>query len=225
LRDEPRGRLRIATSVAFASLFLAPMLPAFRDRYPGIDIDLLASDEVIDLPEAGADIAIRFGEMRRPGLVARRLAPIRLGLFATPAFLARVGTPTDGETLAAMAAHCLGGGPGQQSGWQLRKGDRRVRLTPGEGIRANNGTVYRALILGGAGIGMMNRIGLAPQLASGEVVELLEDWQIEGAERQATWIVLPHNRAIPPKVRVLIDWLVAELGEPGASREAPAIAP
>jgi DNA-binding transcriptional LysR family regulator len=206
LRQEPRGRLTVATTVNGATLFLVPALAGFRALYQHIDLHIIADDAVVHPAHVGADVSIRFGAVDRPDWVARRIAGIDYVLAASAAYVATHGAP---RTPAELAGHvCL---PFRnQTPWVFRHGERIVHK-PQAYVSSDNGPVYRALVLGGYGIGILNRLAVGPELASGAVVQLLPDWQIEGREDMATWIVLPDNRAIPPKVRVFVDYVAEQM--------------
>ncbi len=206
LKGEPRGHLRVATTVNFACLFLAETLPAFRRRFPSITIEIVAEEAVIDPIARGVDVAVRFSAEATAGTIARKVASVDYVLCAAPAYLAAHGTPHKPADLAKYE----GLSPrdeGAQSTWQLRRRKQVVRVTVPTPVRTANGTLVRALALAGNGIATLNRLAVARELKSGELVQVLPGWQVEGSGA-AMWIVLPDNRAIPPKVRVFIDFVV-----------------
>ena len=90
----PQGRLRVSATADFAIAFLAPLLPTFLDRYPGVSVDLDSSAMIADLAADKLDVAIRIGTLADSGLVARRLMEAHLNLFAAPAYLQRFGEPS-----------------------------------------------------------------------------------------------------------------------------------
>jgi hypothetical protein len=122
LSKKPKGRLRIATSVNFAALFLSKELPEFCQRYPGIKVTILADDNVVDVALAGADVSIRFGTAGPPGTVSGRLAKTEFVLCASRKYVEQYGSP---RTAADLLDHpCLPfrGGPVQNgdSSWAAR---------------------------------------------------------------------------------------------------------
>ncbi|WP_348944859.1 LysR family transcriptional regulator [Chitinibacter sp. FCG-7] len=93
LQQEPRGKLKISAPVAFSTMHVASALPGFMMQYPDLTVDLTLSDRFVDLAEEGYDIALRITANPGQNLVARRLAPIRRKICASPAYLERAGTP------------------------------------------------------------------------------------------------------------------------------------
>jgi DNA-binding transcriptional LysR family regulator len=102
----PRGVVRLAVPMSFGTRWVAPILPDFFLQYPDIAIDLHLSDEMVDLIGDGFDAALRIGVLEDSSLVAKRLAPVRRFVVATPSYLARYGRPKHPDDL--MAHHCLG---------------------------------------------------------------------------------------------------------------------
>ena len=100
--DEVFGELKVTTTTGFGTMWLVPRLAALYERYPGLRVDLLLEERVLDLPMREADVAIRMKEPSQADLIRRRLMNIRISLFATPAYLARHGSP---ETLADLRHH------------------------------------------------------------------------------------------------------------------------
>ena len=206
LKGEPRGHLRVATTVNFASLFLAETLPEFRRRFPAITIEIVAEEAVVDPIASGVDVAVRFSGAAAPGTIARKIAAVDYVLCAAPSYLAARGVP---RRPADLAGHD-GLSPrddGVRSTWRLRRRGQKVRVAVPTPVRTSNGVLVRSLALAGNGIAMLNRLGVARDLKSGELVQVLQDWRVEDSGA-AMWIVLPDNRAIPPKVRVFVDFVV-----------------
>lgn len=102
--DEVFGELRVTTTMGFGTLWLAPRLAALYQKYPGLKIDLMLEERVLDLPMREADVAIRMKEPSQADLIRKRLMNIRMRLYATPEYLAQNGTP---ETMADFAKHRL----------------------------------------------------------------------------------------------------------------------
>ncbi len=102
--DEVMGELRVTTTMGFGTLWLAPRLATLYQKYPGLKIDLMLEERVLDLPMREADVAIRMKEPSQADLIRKRLMNIRMRLYATPEYLAQNGTP---ETMADFASHRL----------------------------------------------------------------------------------------------------------------------
>ncbi|CDX18170.1 putative DNA-binding transcriptional regulator [Mesorhizobium sp. ORS 3324] len=219
LSGEPRGLLRVATTVNFAALFIAPLLAEFRRTNPMVDIEILAEEVVRDPAEAGADVAIRFGAIERQSAIARRIAPVHYILCAARSYLDAQGIP---EKPSELAGHiCLAfRDVAPWSPWRLRRGSEYFELVPRDGVSTRNGIVHRALILAGHGIGMINWLAVADAIADGSIVRLFPDWKLDGFEDMASWVILPDNRAVPPKVRVFVDFIAARMRELTSFHEA-----
>ena len=102
--EEVFGELRVTTTTAFGSLWLAPRLPHLYEKYPNLKIDLMLEERVLDLPMREADVAIRMKEPSQADLVRRKLMEVQMRLYATPEYLAERGTP---QTLEEMSEHRL----------------------------------------------------------------------------------------------------------------------
>ncbi|MEO0035871.1 MAG: hypothetical protein RLZZ501_1894, partial [Pseudomonadota bacterium] len=183
LQAAPRGRLRVAAPMSFGVLHLAPALPAFLDRYPEIDLDMAMNDRFVDLVEEGFDLAVRIGRLADSSLVARRLAPLRRVLCASPAFLAAHGTPRTPDDLARLP--CLGySNLLPQEDWSFadpvsgRPWPVRIKAR----LRVNNGDALRLAALAGVGLAPLPSFLVGPDLAAGTLVPLLDPYlRQEGA--------------------------------------------
>jgi DNA-binding transcriptional LysR family regulator len=210
LQAEPRGVLKVTAPVIFSSLHLAPALQTFMQRYEQVDIELNASDRVIDIVEEGYDLAIRITGNPAPMMVARRIGPVRWVTCASPAYLKRHGTPRTPQELSDH--QCLGylGLPVQHSGWRYRVGNKEVIMQPSGKCRVNNSEVLLQLALGGFGIVMFPTYVLGPYLKSGRLKEILTD-SVANPDTSLYATYLP-NRYMQPKVRAFIDHLMEYFG-------------
>ncbi|MDB5771477.1 MAG: hypothetical protein JWM42_1851, partial [Burkholderia sp.] len=210
LQAEPRGVLKVTAPVIFSSLHLAPALQTFMQRYEQVDIELNASDRVIDIVEEGYDLAIRITGSPAPMMVARRIGPVRWVTCASPAYLKRHGTPRTPQELSDH--QCLGylGLPVQHSGWRYRVGNKEVIMQPSGKCRVNNSEVLLQLALGGFGIVMFPTYVLGPYLKSGRLKEILTD-SVANPDTSLYATYLP-NRYMQPKVRAFIDHLMEHFG-------------
>ncbi len=203
LSSEPRGTLKLNAPVTFGQLQIAPAVPELLARHPELRIDMLLSDRVVDLVEEGFDLAIRLGPLPDSTLVARRLAPDRRVVCATPGYLERHGRP---RTPAELETHnCLGYSfLGTQSEWRFRgpRGERPQRVRGN--FQANNGEVLRAALLEGLGLALMPTFIVGRDLAAGRLELVLEDYELPPGGVHA---VYPHGRHLSPKVRAFVDFL------------------
>jgi DNA-binding transcriptional LysR family regulator len=146
--SSPRGRVRVNANVPFGLHCLLPLVPRFLAKYPEVTLDLALSDRVVDLYEERADVAIRVGPLTTSGLFARNLGESRLLLVASPAYLARAGTP---KTPADLARHdCIDFSFARHlEGWPFRVEGRVQRLHVHGKARAGDGETNRRLALSG----------------------------------------------------------------------------
>jgi len=201
----PRGRVRLSVGTAFATYALVPALPEFMARYPEIELDLHVTDRVIDLVEAGVDLAIRVGPLPDSNLAARRIGHLERVISAAPAYLAKRGTPTTPEELTAHNCLTLAGIPGQAE-WPFR-GPSGPRLVAVKGnVTVNNAETLYELALLGLGVIRLSDIIVGPAIRSGRLVPVLTDvHQPEPLPLHAVYVPARHR---PPKVGALIDFLV-----------------
>lgn len=211
LQAAPRGRLRVAAPMSFGIGHLAPLLPAFLEAYPEIELDLALNDRFVDLIDEGFDLAVRIGRLADSSLIVRRLAPLRRVLCASPAYLAAHGIPATPDDLAAQ--DCLGySNMAPNEEWSfIHPEDGRpwpVRIKPR--LRVNNGDALRLAALGGIGFGLLPTFIVGPDLAAGTLVPLLAPYLRQDGAIQA---VYPPARHLSPKVRVFVDFLVARFSQ------------
>lgn len=203
----PRGTLRMAAPASFARMHIVPCLPDFCARYPELAIDLRVSDTVVDLVEGAFDLAIRYADISDSSFVARRLAPDRRALIASPDYLDRRGRPNTPDDLAEHA--CLVVGTLELWTFRGKNGERiERRITPG--LRINSGEAVRDAACAGLGVALMATWCAADELRSGALVPVLSDYPL--LSTQSLWALYPSSRELAPKVRVMIDWLVQRYG-------------
>jgi len=210
LQVEPRGVLRVTSPVIFASLHLAPALQVFLKRYDKVEVELNASDRIIDIVEEGYDLAIRITDHPVPTMVARRIAPVRWVTCASPEYLERNGTPSTPQEL--VDHHCLvyQGIPALRSGWRYVIGNKEVSVPVTGKCRVNNSEVLLQLALDGMGIVLFPTYILGHHLRSGRLKVILPD-SVANPDMSLFATYLP-NRYMQPKVRAFIDHLLAHFG-------------
>lgn len=203
------GRLRIDLPVKLARQLVIPRLPEFIAAHPQLDIELSTTDRRVDLLHEGFDCVLRIGQLTDSGLVARRLGELEMVNCASAAYLARHGRP---QSLADLDHHLVvryagtvGGGAGQ---WEYREGDT-WRLRPmRSAITVTDTDAYEAACQAGLGLIQAPRLGLAAMQAHGEVLEVLPAFT---AEPMPVWLLYPHRRYLPKRVRAWMDWLIEVL--------------
>jgi DNA-binding transcriptional LysR family regulator len=207
--SEPRGRLKVNAPMSFGVLHVAPLLPAFLARHPGIEIDLTLNDRLVDLIEEGVDVAVRVGALHDSSLVARRLAAAEMICVASPAYLAAAGKPRGPADLARHNGlrYTYRRSPGI---WTFQRDDMRQTVALAGNLSANNGDALRAAALAGAGIAVLPDFICGPDLVSGRLVRLLEGWALPTIPIHAVW---PPQRHPSPKLRLFVDHLAARRSE------------
>ncbi|MBV6857458.1 LysR family transcriptional regulator [Xanthomonas perforans] len=208
---EPAGVLRVNAPVSYGIERLGALLPGFRARYPQVELDLSLSDRLVDMVEEGFDVAIRITRRPAPMLIARQLGKVRILACASPAYLARAGTPRHPSDLAGHECLLYHYSPsGDEVRFQGPEGDIDVRLRGG--LRANNGHVLNAAALAGQGIVMQPDFLAEPHLAAGRLVRILPDYALDEIGIFAVYTSRSH---LAPKVRSFIDYLIECMAEPG----------
>lgn len=209
------GMLRITASAAFGRKVVAPMIPGFMRAHPALQVELLMTDEQVDIVARGIDVAVRIAKLRDNHLVARKLADNPRRLVASPAYLAEQGTPLDIEDLTAH--QCLL--PTHMTHWEFVQGGKRVRQRVGGAFRANSIEAIHQACLGGLGIANLSSWDVDAAIRSGALVEIeLTDGV---PDPLAIWAVYPSTQLVPAKVRAFIDALDRALRKVLIGDEAP----
>lgn len=204
MQASPSGTIRVSLPVDFSVIYLSPMLARFAALYPGIRLELDLTPSQADLVAGSVDLAIRMGLPKEQHFVARQIADLKLGLYASPAYLKRHGRPATPDALREHACLCMHEGP-----WALtaaKRGDRETIAVTGQ-IMANNVGMLRQLALAGLGIMINAESWTADDVATGSLVRVLPGWSPPNAQAYA----LTETRLLPAKVRVFIDFLTERM--------------
>lgn len=205
------GRIRINTSASYATHVLAKILPDFLALHPGITLDLVQTDLVVDLLAERTDVAVRAGPLKSSSLVARKLGDTAMTIVAAPSYLGRFGLPT---TLAELERHHrLGVGYARAvDGWPLRQGSTgETVMVPTVGrVQASDGEALRHLALGGLGLSRLAAFTVRDDIDNGRLVPVLEDMN-PGDKEAFHAVYLGQGGPLPSRVRALLDYL-AERG-------------
>ncbi|MDQ8755915.1 LysR family transcriptional regulator [Sphingosinicella sp. LHD-64] len=198
------GPIRITAPLTFGVAHLAPALADFVKLHPKVELDVEFEDRTVDLAGGGYDLAVRIGRLADSALIARRIAPVRKHVFASPTYLEARGRPS---RPADFADHDILLYANEQ--WRFRVGERweTVRVAPR--LRSNNGDMLLAACEAGLGLCMLPSFIAAPALARRTIEGLVLDYP---AEEGALHAVMPPGRATTARVRALVDFLVARFG-------------
>ncbi|HEX8593855.1 MAG TPA: LysR family transcriptional regulator [Pseudomonas sp.] len=204
-QGSPRGRLRVSGSILYGKTFLVPLLGAFIQRYPDILVDINLTDTVVDIASGQADVALRLGPLLDSPLTARKLGETRKVIVASPAYLARRGTPLIPEDL--LHHDCINfnfkrTGPD----WPFRKDGHDYSLIVKGSVETNNGDTQGQLAAEGVGIARVCAETVEQAIIAGQLIPLLEAFNPgDGEEIHVVFLGGPH---IPARVRCFVDYLV-----------------
>ncbi len=208
MQRAPHGRLKINAPMSFGRLHIAPLIPEFLKRYPGIEIDMVMDDRVVDLVEGGFDVALRAGVPPDSALIARKLAPCRNVLCASPGYVAEHGRP--GEPTDLLAHNCLHFAYFSDAHqWTFIGPGEPVRIEASGNYQVNNSEALREALIGGCGIARLPTFVAGPDITSGRLVRLLGQYRMPS---QTLYAVFPERRHLPAKVRVFLDFAVERFG-------------
>lgn len=207
LTSEPRGLIRISTSLRLGREHVSPILSMLRRRYPELDIYLELLDRRVDLLGESFDIDVRVGEVQEPHLIAHKITDSARVLAAAPAYLERAGAP---RSLAELAQHdCLLFRDRDQGFgvWRLQgpDGEESVKVTGL--IASNHSDIVTQWALEGYGVIMASVWNIASKLESGELVRVLPQYR----QWADVWAVTSARTSSSAKIRVCIDFLTEQL--------------
>jgi DNA-binding transcriptional LysR family regulator len=205
---DPRGRLRVSAPMSFAIHHLGAAVAEFQQRHPRIELELTLNDRQVDLVEEGFDMAVRIAKLADSSLVARRIAPCRMLLVASPDYLRRAGEPQHPQELVAhnYLSYTLAA---RRDEIVLVSGAERETVNLNGSLRVNNGDVIASAAAAGLGFCISPSFLVWQRLQRGELVQLLPQWQIPEI---AVHAVYPAGRTLPAKTRSFIDYLVERFG-------------
>lgn len=203
LDGRPRGRLRVSAPHALGRRFVLPVILELLAKYEGLEVDLSLDDAHVDLVKSGVDVAVRVGRLVDSSLVARRLAPARAFLVASPDYLAKHGVPATPEDLAHHR-YILYSNTARPDQLVLERGDERVTVKLRGPLACNSGDTILEAILAGVGLGLLPEFIGTDAFCTGRLQVVLPDWQLPITAIHA---VYPQAGPVPPAVRHFVDAL------------------
>jgi DNA-binding transcriptional LysR family regulator len=214
---EPKGRIRINANVPFGRHFLLPLVPEFLARHPQITLDIVLTDEVIDLLEERTDVAIRAGPLKSSQLIARKLGETRMMVVGAPAYIERAGmpkTPVDLERhnlLGFGYARAIEGWPFTVKSGSAPMAQGKVVSIPVQGnAQASDGEALRELVLAGLGLARLAAFQVRNDIAAGRVLPVLESFN-PGDTEAVHAVFAGQGGHLPARVRALLDYLAANV--------------
>ncbi|GJL34823.1 HTH-type transcriptional regulator DmlR [Phytobacter ursingii] len=210
-RSEVTGTIRVTMSASFGRLFISPLLAEFQSLHPDVNFVAHLSDEVVDLVKGGYDLAIRIGNLKDSSLVARRIAPNRRVLVASPSYLARRGVPQHPADLATHDGLLMTDVDGKRDVWKLitpEEGTFRVKIN--SKIESNFGELLRDAAVYGRGISLQSVWHVADDLNAGRLQVILPDYPLQESHIHA---VTPTRLMQTPRIKAFIDFLQEKFAE------------
>lgn len=200
------GTLRVSAATTFARLHIVNLLPAFLASHPGLNIDLILDDRVIDLVEEGIDVSLRIGDLPDSSATARRLASSPRAVLATRAYLDRVGPPQSPSDLAGHESIIYT--QGRSGTWRFKREGTEVSVAVNGRLRVSSAEGIRAAVLADMGLTIASRWMFAPELLSGQVCAVLNAWTLDPID---LWAVFPAGRLVSAKARAFADLVSAAI--------------
>ncbi|WP_428488036.1 LysR substrate-binding domain-containing protein [Rhodopila sp.] len=207
-RGAPTGLVRVGVTVG-AAMLLVPEFGALLRRHPGLSVELVVEDRIDDLVTERLDVALRFGQSPDTSVVSRAIATLGFALVAAPAYLEQYGAPAHPSDLANHT--CIVSQNGQDGGhWTFTGPSGPVNVEVTGPLRSDNLQVVRQAALTGYGIALLSDPLIINDIRSSRLYRLLPDYTT--ARRQA-FVVYPSRRHLPPRTRIVIDFLIDRFRE------------
>ncbi|HUB49420.1 MAG TPA: LysR family transcriptional regulator [Acetobacteraceae bacterium] len=197
------GRLRVLVAVTFGRLHLMPHLPSFLAEYPALDIDIVLQDGDIDLVGAGIDVALRMSPLRDLAPIGRKIGHCRRRIGGTPAYFTANGVPHTPAELASYQAIVYEqrlGGPT----WSFWKANAESTVTMTGRVHVTAAEGVREAVIAGLGFAIASEWMFTPELKSGSVISVLDDWSLPNVE---LWAVYPTGRQVTAKARAFASFV------------------
>jgi len=205
---EPEGVIKFSTSTTFARLYLMPVIDKFVKKYPKIKIDLILSDQIVDIIKEGIDLAIRIAPLKDSTLISRRIGNGAKVICASKEYIKNNNIP---KTPADLKTHnCLV--LGNDSNWTFKKGKKEHTVKVKGNFKVNYGEMIVQAVESGLGISILALWHVHEQIKKGKIVTLLDDYDL--TNQAEIYLVYPENKQLANKTRVFIDFLVKELKLP-----------
>ncbi|MDE1184242.1 LysR family transcriptional regulator [Paraburkholderia sp.] len=220
LVGRPQGKVRLSAPTAYAKSVIHPLVPDFLRTYAEVDLQLQFNDHDVDPLDSDVDLVIRLTAHPPQGLAGRRISTVRWVLCASPAYLLARGTPDHPRDLAQHDCLYLGE-TADDNRWRFSRAGETLTIDVHGRYIANHAGARLEAAQQGLGIATLPEFATGEALASGALVQVLADWTLDArAYVGSVWLLYPPNRFLPPKVRVLIDYLAQRLDQHGGASAA-----
>ncbi|MDX2506651.1 MAG: substrate binding domain-containing protein [Gammaproteobacteria bacterium] len=195
--------MRISAPTSFGILHLQKLIPEYIKKYPGVQVSLSLSDRFIDIVAEGFDVVLRISKLADSSLIARKVAPSKLVMCASPAYLEQYGTPQVPQDLTLLPCLLYSNAP-HPNRWQL-SGPLGIEAVKVNGpLEADNGDILKSATLAGLGISLLPSFIVGPELCSGKLQAIMSDY---AAPEISIYAVFPSRCYLSAKVRTFIDFL------------------
>lgn len=206
------GHLRITTPAGFGRRHVAPLVPEFLAQHQDLSLSLNLSDRVVDLAGEGFDCAVRVGDLVDSSLVSMRLADNRRLCVGTPGYLKRAGVPKHPSELGRHQCLGLSSDASQTRGWAFSVAGSLMHWRPGGRLDCSDGQVLHDWCLAGLGLAWRSVWEVQADIKTGRLQAVLEDF---AAPPNGIFAVVPQRKHLPLRVRLWIDFLKLNYGDPG----------
>ena len=203
LGRRPAGRLRLSVPRAVVPILLEPLVASFCRAYPEVEIEVAASEELIDIAAEGFDAGIRLGQFIAADMIAVRLSPpFRMLIVGSPAYLARAGSPARPDDLRQHACLRFRRSNGALALWQLNDNSRSLEVAVTGPLIAHDFPTMLAAALGDMGLAQLPEPMVREHLDAGRLVSALEGY---APTAPGMFLYHPGKRQVLPKLRAFID--------------------
>ena len=205
-QDAPRGRVRINANMAFGYHYLLPLVPLLIEHLPEVKLDLVLTDEVVDVVGQRTDIAVRAGPMKSSNLVARKLGHTRMVIVGAPGYLQLHGVP---DSAAALQRHNLltANYARAFNGWPLQDRGQVIKVVTAGNVQTSDGEALRRLALNGTGLARLAASRVREDIAEGRLVPVMEAYN-PGDLEEVHAVFVGQDGYVPLRVRAVLDFLV-----------------
>jgi DNA-binding transcriptional LysR family regulator len=206
--DEIAGPLRISVPDDIGVELMGKICHGFLALYPKVRIELNVSNLTVDLVKDSIDMALRIGELTESTLIQKKIGNVALALVCSPELLKRCPTPTELEDLAKVPYLAFSTRSGSRITIRGTRGKESRSLTLEPSFICNNFFVLRSMALEGQGVALVPKFLVQEAIRDQSLIPLLHDWSIEGSPVR---LVMPHQKAVPPRVRKFAEFLSKEI--------------
>lgn len=202
-QEVPQGRLVVTAPTTFGETHLTRAVTIYLQEHPKVDVELVLSDRFVDIVDEGFDLAVRIGQLADSSLIARRLAPARIVLCASPDYLGSSGIPASPKDLEVHQC-VIDTNIRDPEQWLFSEKGKSFRVKVNGRFRVNNALAVREVLLAGQGIGLCPLYVVDEDIRAGRLQILLQEYE---AMEYGIYAVYPHNRHLAAKVRTFVEFL------------------